>query len=192
MAVCKRPMEKRQSLAKQEQIQIFRRDGWLCCWCKKPVIFAPALRLLDREVRKSGFIGPLAYYHAHGTRGGAPLLDELWAVLDHAEAFSTGGSNDPENLLTACNKCNGRKSNARLAIWKERPQRKPIKGKYGEPQHWDGLSTVFVVLARRDPVELSASEKAWLKALTGSGSDASEPIISRSVVRQRQKVIGSP
>lgn len=42
---------------------------------------------------------------------------------------------------------------------------KPVKGKYGEPQHWDGLSGVFLMLAQRDPVGLTASEKGWLKAL---------------------------
>jgi 5-methylcytosine-specific restriction endonuclease McrA len=168
-------LNKRQPLSKEAQLCIFRRDGWLCCWCKKPVIFAPAMRLLDREVRKSGFSGPLAYYHAHATRDGAPLLDELWAVLDHAEAFSTGGSNDEKNLVTACNKCNGRKSNAPLDEYVKRPKRKPIKGTYGEPQHWDGLSALFVALAQSDSVGLTASEKGWLKALTRSGSKPSEP-----------------
>jgi hypothetical protein len=45
--------------------------------------------LLDREVRKSGILRPLSYYHSHWTRDGAALLDELGA--DHVEAFSTGG-----------------------------------------------------------------------------------------------------
>jgi hypothetical protein len=57
--------------------------------------------LLDREVRNSGFVGPLAYYHVHGTRDGAPLLDELWAVLDHAHAHSLGGPNDTGSLESA-------------------------------------------------------------------------------------------
>jgi hypothetical protein len=30
----------------------------------------------------------------------------------------------------------------------ERVMDKPIKGKYGEPQGWDGLSTMFVILAQ--------------------------------------------
>ncbi len=153
-------------------MRIFRRDGWLCCWCKRPVIFAPAVRLLEREVRKSGYLGPLAYYHAHATRDGAPLLDELWAVLDHAHAHSTGGTTDGDNLVTACNKCNGRKNNAPLDDWKERKRRKAIKGKYGEPQHWDGLSTLFVVLGKRDGSGLTATERAWLKAFREIGDAA--------------------
>jgi 5-methylcytosine-specific restriction endonuclease McrA len=123
------------------------------------------MRLLEREMRKAGRTEPLAYYHAHATRAGAPLLDELWAVIDHVEAFSTGGANSKENFATACNKCNGRKGSAPVDKWGNRIMRKPVKGKYGEPQHWDGLSGVFVMLAERDPVGLTPSEKAWLKVL---------------------------
>ncbi|MDO8431800.1 MAG: HNH endonuclease signature motif containing protein [Candidatus Binatus sp.] len=108
----------------------------------------------------------MAYYHAHATRDGAPLLDELWAVIDHVNAFSAGGLNTEENLATACNKCNGRKSSAPLDKWGKRYLRKAVKGKYGEPQHWDGLSGLFVILAQRDPVGLTASEKIWLRELT--------------------------
>ena len=43
--------------------------------------------------------------------------------------------------------------------------RKPIKGKYGEPQHWDGLASVFVALAERHRAALTAGEKDWLKIL---------------------------
>jgi hypothetical protein len=117
-------------------------------------------------MKKAGRTEPLAYFNAHATRDGAPLLDELWGVIDHIEAFSTGGANSEENLATACNKCNGRKSSASLKKWGGREMRKPIKGKYGEPQHWDGLSGVFVILAQRDPVGLTASDRTWLKVFT--------------------------
>jgi len=96
------------------------------------------MKFLEREVRKSGRNERLSYYHAHWTRAGAPLLDELGAVIDHVEAHSAGGASTEGNLATACAKCNGRKSAASMAKWSERPQRKPIKG---------------------------ASEKEWLKIL---------------------------
>jgi 5-methylcytosine-specific restriction endonuclease McrA len=111
-------------------------------------------------------VDPLAYHHAHWTRHGAPLLDLLGAVIDHVQAFSTGGPDHIDNLATACNKCNGRKSAATLDKWGERPMEKPIKGKYGEPQRWDGFSTLFVVLARRNLDALTTTEKGWLKALS--------------------------
>lgn len=156
---------RRKQLSKQEQLTIFRRDGWLCCWCKKPVIFAPVMKLLEIETRASGSNQPLAYYHAHWTRDGSPLLDELGGVLDHVEAFSSGGPCDPENLVTSCAKCNGRKGAEPLGQWETRPKRNPIKGKYGEPQNWDGLTALFAVLAERNVDKLTSGERDWLKAI---------------------------
>jgi hypothetical protein len=156
---------RRKQLSKADQLKIFRRDGWLCCWCKKPVVFAPTLRLIEMEIRNAGDEGPLAYYHAHWTRNGAPLLDELGGVLDHVEAFSSGGPCDPENLVTSCAKCNGRKGNEPLSRWETRSKRTPIKGKYGEPQNWDGLTALFAMLAERNLTRLTAGEKEWLKAI---------------------------
>ena len=155
-------------LSKDLQVSIFRRDGWLCCWCKKPVIFAPVMKYLEYELRNAGQHGRLAYYHAHWTRDGSPLLDELGAVIDHITAFSTGGLDNKENLITACNKCNGHKSAATIDKWSKRPVRNPIKGKYGEPQNWDGLSALFVLLASRYSAALTTSERGWLKALGGA------------------------
>jgi hypothetical protein len=40
-----------------------------------------------------------------------------------------------------------------------------VKGKYGEPQTWDGLSQLFIVLAEQTAEVSSASEREWLKAL---------------------------
>ena len=43
----------RRALPKGDQLAIFRRDGWMCQWCKKPVIFAPVMKLLEVEVRRA-------------------------------------------------------------------------------------------------------------------------------------------
>lgn len=158
-------LNKRAVLPKALQLTIFRRDGWLCRWCAKPVIFGPTMKLLQAELRATGMDAPLALYHPHWTRATAPLLDELGAVLDHVEAFSGGGKCAEDNLVTACAKCNGRKSAAPLENWNQRVIRRPIKGKYGEPQFWDGLSSVFVMLAGRHAGKLTAGERDWLKAM---------------------------
>jgi len=136
----------------------------MCHWCARPVIFGATMRLLDREMKDAGRTEQLAYWHAHATRDGAPLLDELWAVIDHAKALSLGGADAENNYVTACNKCNGRKNSATLDKWGDRVMRKPIKGK--DPEYWDGLSGVFVMLATKNKVGLSTSEKAWLRVLT--------------------------
>jgi hypothetical protein len=93
------------------------------------------------------------------------LLDEIGATIEHLEAFSAGGASDLDNLATACWKCNVRKGAATLVKWDVRAKQNPVKGKYGEPQSWDGLSSMFVMLARRDPGALTTTEKRWLKAL---------------------------
>jgi 5-methylcytosine-specific restriction endonuclease McrA len=127
------------------------------------------MKFLEAEARNAGRSG-LAYYHAHWTRDGAPLLDELGAVIDHVDAFSTGGLDSEENLITACNKCNGRKSAAPLDRWNKRSMHKPIKGKYGEPRNWDGLASVFVMLAERNPAPLTVGERDWLNAIKSNGN----------------------
>ena len=128
------------------------------------------MKYLEQELRASGNNCRLSYYHAHWTRDGAPLLDLLGAVIDHIEAFSMGGDDHIDNLATACNKCNGRKSAATLDRWSERPMDRTVKGKYGEPQNWDGLSSLFIMLARRNLTLLTVSKKDWLRVLAQSCS----------------------
>ncbi len=163
----------RKPLPKSLQLAIFRRDRWLCRWCNRPVIFAPVMKYLELEMRNSGNRGPLAYYHAHWTRNGSPLLDEIGAVIDHMEAHSNGGQSTENNLCTACCKCNTRKSSAVLEKWEQRHKRKRVKGKYGEPEHWDGLSSVFVLLAKRNTSALTTDELEWLNALVAVAAQAS-------------------
>jgi hypothetical protein len=129
------------------------------------VIFAPVMKCIEVEVRTAGHSGSLAYYHPHWTRATAPLLDELGAVLDHVTTFSSGGPCSKENLVTACSKCNGRRGAAPLDEWNQRPIRRPIRGRYGEPERWDGLSNLFVILAERHFAALTAGERGWLRAL---------------------------
>jgi hypothetical protein len=43
-----------------------------------------------------------------------------------------------------------------------------VKGKYGEPEQWDGLSMLFVVLVEQVPQTASPSELEWLRALKRS------------------------
>jgi len=65
----------------------------------------------------------------------------------------------------ACSKCNVRKSAQPLEKWSQRAIRKPIKSAYGEPSAWDGLSTVFLVLAERHLGRLSKVDREWLIVL---------------------------
>jgi hypothetical protein len=123
------------------------------------------MKYLQRFVRDAGITTPLAYHDGHWTRRNAPLLDHMGAVIDHVKAHSQAGLNAAENLATACNKCNANKSNSPQDQFGMQSPRRPVQGKYGEPQEWDGLSTLFVILAERNEDDLSASERDWLKQL---------------------------
>ena len=153
------------AVPREVQVQVFRRDRWLCRWCGYPVIFAPALHHLTELMHRGGFAGPLAYYNRNWRRRDAPLLDWLGALVDHVEAHHGGGPSVIANLATACNKCNARKSDFRADKFTERHPRIPVKGKYGDPMDWDGLSNLFVLLVSNHPEAATATERAWLRAL---------------------------
>lgn len=157
---------KRKSIPPPVAAAVYKRDHWLCHWCKRPVILAPAMKLLEGEIRQSGWTQPIALFHNNWTRYDSPLLDELSAMVDHVIAHKRDGAHSLENFVTACARCNTRKSDRELADWLKRDKRKPVKGKYGEPIAWDGLSGLFVMLALRVPANLTMNERAWLKALT--------------------------
>jgi hypothetical protein len=130
---------KRAAISKDLKIQVFRRDGWIC-----------------------------HYYHPHWTRRDAPLLDYMGAVIDHVDAHSGGGKNDKANLVTSCCKCNALKSDAKFQVFQAKLQRHNVKGKYGEPEHWDGLSTLFMILIEGNRRMASSTERDWLRALKGN------------------------
>jgi 5-methylcytosine-specific restriction endonuclease McrA len=155
---------RRSAIPKDLQVRVFRRDGWLCHWCGRPVIFAPAMRYLEKFVRDTGFEGALAYYDPRWRRDTAPLLDHLAAVIDHVLAHSRRGTADEANFVTACNKCNMRKNNLLDTDFSKRSPLIRPKGKYGEPELWDGLSWLFVCLIERQPTMATPSERAWLEA----------------------------
>ena len=72
-------------------------------------------------------------------------------MIDHVEAHSRGGASIEANFVTACNKCNTRKSDAQALDFSAHSPLHRIRGKYGEPTHWDGLSTLFIMLIEQDP-----------------------------------------
>jgi hypothetical protein len=146
------------------QAKVFYRDHWLCRWCNKPVVFAPALKYLQQYLKDAGFDG-LAYWRYAYDRRGAPLLDELAAVLDHVKAFSVGGPDEAQNLVTSCNRCNIRKNSTDAEKFEREHPIKRIRSKYGEPVDWDGVLSLFVFLAQKYRAGLAPSETEWVDAL---------------------------
>jgi len=123
------------------------------------------MRLAGELVRALGYGHPIAYHHPRWRRDAAPLLDHLGCVIDHEVAYSRGGVHALENFAVACNKCNVYKSAAEKEKYLTEHPLRSVKGKYGEPKSWDGLSSLFVVLARQDVTGLTRGELGWLHAL---------------------------
>jgi 5-methylcytosine-specific restriction endonuclease McrA len=156
---------RRPSIPIATQVAVYFRDRWLCHLCKRPIVLHLTLKYLDALVREHGFTLPLAYWDPSWRRDTSPLLDELAAMIDHVEAFARGGAHDISNFAAVCARCNARKSaKVRDDYLRENPPWK-VKGLHGEPTQWDGLSTLYVALARDKRDELTSSEKEWLGAL---------------------------
>jgi 5-methylcytosine-specific restriction endonuclease McrA len=146
------------------QARVFFRDKWLCHWCGRPTVFAPALKHLRRLVESKGYDLPTAYWSPAYRRDASPLLDELAVALDHVKAHAAGGGMEESNLVTACYRCNMRKSDQNKDTFTAKTPKRPIKAKYGEPAHWDGFVSLFMVLARENQLDLTFSERAWYRA----------------------------
>lgn len=147
------------------QVAVLFRDRWMCRWCGRPVIFAPALKYLAAFVKSRGFDGPLAYYDERYRRDASPLLDELGLAIDHVVAFAKGGEHGEANFVTACSKCNARKGDRDAADHAKLHPARPVRSKHGEPTHWDGLASYFMVVGRANPRALTPHERKWLAAL---------------------------
>jgi len=154
----------RPSIPEAVKVEVFFRDHWLCYLCRRPTVFPMAFKLLS-EVVESELPGvPLAFYHPHWRRDQSPLLDELGVEVDHVHAFSKDGADDIANFATVCVKCNTRKSARSKDTYLEESNPWTVKAKHGEPEHWDGLASLFVVLARKTKRPLTSTEKEWLRA----------------------------
>jgi hypothetical protein len=156
---------KRSKISYDLQVSIFFRDKWLCHWCRKPGIFGPAIKYLEKWVQDNGYKYPIAYYHERWRRNESPLLDLLGVIIDHRLAHSKNGRDTKENLVTSCNKCNLQKSDKEVQKLVVEQSFKFVKGRYGEPKNWDGLVSLFIVLAEKYSSGLTESEKQWLKSL---------------------------
>ena len=158
-------MNKRVPIPIPTQAAVLFRDRWLCHLCGRPVILHLALKYLEAYVASRIPDVPVTYWQANWRRDAAPLLDELAASVDHVVPHSRGGSDDPSNLAAVCARCNARKGARSDDDYLKEKRPWKVRGKYGDPQHWDGLSAAFVTLAREDTTRLSRSEKNWLEAI---------------------------
>jgi hypothetical protein len=160
------PERRRTPIPIPVQCEVYFTGKWLCYLCRRPLIFPPAMKLLNAVVLDSGATQPLAYFNPQWRRDLAPLLDELACSIDHVEPFGPGGEHIIENFAPISARCNARKSAKSKTRFLEESPPWTVRGKHGELEHWDGLVAVFVALASRSPELLSPTDKRWLTALT--------------------------
>lgn len=77
---------------------IFQRDGWRCRWCSTPIIAPEANQRMTKEL-------PTAYPRGQGNIDIHGLIMCSQGSIDHVTVHSLGGTNDPDNLATACWPC---------------------------------------------------------------------------------------
>ena len=66
--------------------------------------------------------------------------------------------------MAACNKCNTRKNDGLAEEFVQKAPGKRVKSRHGEPVHWDGLTSLFLVLADQG-MKLEGYEERWATAL---------------------------
>lgn len=151
-------------LSHEAQVEVFYRDAWLCHFCRRPLIFAPALKRLASLVGDEPLGYTPAYFNEQWRRDEAPLLDELAACVGKVEVGTASGPPNPADYAAECAKCNHRKRASDSGSFVPAVEPWEVKGKFGEPTHWDGLASVFVFLAS-SAADLSPTERSWLRAL---------------------------
>lgn len=151
------PPTSRRGIPLHTQALVFARDHYVCSYCGKLTICPPALRYL------SEYFPDLVPYHPHGKWDLThPLYWEAYASCDHLVPLARGGSENVENLVTSCYKCNTIKSSWLLDElgW----VRKAVT-----PNEWDGLSGLFMQAMQTMPVD-KPYFKTWMRALVSTHS----------------------
>jgi 5-methylcytosine-specific restriction endonuclease McrA len=107
---------------------LLERDGYHCRFCGIPVIRAEV-----RKRMRAAYPDALRW----GTRNSDQhaAFQALWLTYDHLVPHARGGTNDPENLVVACQPCNCGRSNLTLeeAGLSDPREREPGRSS------WDGL-----------------------------------------------------
>jgi len=127
------PKEKRPRMPNLErQLEIMRRDGFRCRFCESKVIVKSVHSIFANALPDEARQGTTNETRHFG-------ISNLTASIDHIVPYSRSGTNDPENLVTACPTCNYGRENWLLdEVEIENPfNYQPIV------DEWDGLTRLL-------------------------------------------------
>lgn len=117
---------------KSVEREVYKRDGWRCRFCNCKVIIKEA-----RDVFRKYF--PIEARKGKTNEDNHFGLATLTATLDHIVPHKRGGSNEPENLVTACGPCQfGRGQWLIEEVELEDPRTRPVR-----KDAWDGLTRLL-------------------------------------------------
>jgi hypothetical protein len=127
-----RVIEAKRAVSRSTSARIFKRDRFVCRYCNGKTILTPVMELL-------GVLYPKIFpFQSEGWKAGIthPAVIARSPAVDHVEPIAHGGSNDDENLATACWPCNAIKSDFTLELlgWTLRPI---------SDGDWDGLTRYY-------------------------------------------------
>jgi 5-methylcytosine-specific restriction endonuclease McrA len=154
---------------------VFERDGWRCRFCGVRVVVPAARSALACAVSDAlCWLGPNEVLHA--------AFLYVSATLDHVVPHSRGGTNDPDNLVTACWPCNfGRGGYLLEQMGLNDPRKRPPVR-----DGWDGLTRVLRRLSAaprpaaaagprraqsQSPRKPLVSASEWLSEVSGIADD---------------------
>lgn len=141
---------------------IYVRDGFACAYCARWTVPLPIMRLISLRYPRE------FPHHPNWKRSVAHRLYwDISTTVDHVHAVSTGGDwQAPENLQTACARCQYQKGNRSLESlgWSIRRTAK---------DGWDGLVPQLAPLWERLGRPVGDYER-WIKAY-----EAAEPLRAR-------------
>ena len=144
----------RRRLARQQMVRIFARDHFICRYCGGQTIITPVMELL-------GGLYPNSFpFQSSGWKAGVthPAVVSRSPAVDHVLPVVYGGTDDDENLVTACTPCNSIKADFTLEVLGWEVQQVT-------DSDWDGLTRYYRQLwevAGRPKPEYHA---AWMAAL---------------------------
>ena len=155
IAFVRRDVQRRPSMSRSLQGEVYRRDRFTCRYCGGRLIPTPVMELI-------GELYPDDFPFHPNWKGGQthPAILSRSPVVDHVEPGSLGGDwARLDNLVTACWPCNGRKADFSLEQlgWQIRA--------VPQGEEWDGLTSTYADLWRAAGLPKPAYHRAWMKAL---------------------------
>jgi hypothetical protein len=101
---------------------------------------------------------------------GATVVDGATLTLDHITCWSHGGSNDPDNLVTACRTCNSSRNNRTLVEFTDAVASYKDNGLTGADirSHIRVLTGRNLASYRKQAKALLAESSTWAEALVNA------------------------